>query len=393
MKRYFLYLTAAFSLNALPSEGQSGQSCEQRVSSLLRGSDVMEDTELPRLVSEEFATSLLSSSFQSFTPERRRLGFAAVREGEKLYRQARLSAGLSALPSVATQAPQDRPHPYWEIGVQAFVVSAFTQEPEKIAAITAMMAYFLHDVDDVADRTLASLISQLPAEALNAEARDFLESHYPKGYLELYDDLLTSVTKVIPHFDRKAFDQSIMRMILGSAMLSSKVLRSQRENFQRANKNRHLDLVKHHPDIYEFLNKEVSTVFYAYTVKSLPDGIFSFYEQDGEKFDPGLMILFGILAAPGLMGENLEYELMNGEVSRDCIVDRSEMSRTIERAVGLLTIEARKGTFDRQQLEAFLQVFKAYGDSFHGVLVKLRLYDSYLSILHEIEGAVSRFDG
>lgn len=350
---------------------------------------------LPEIPFEREMVRNLSDQFQHFTLERRALGIQGVIQGEIEYRAARKRAGLSILPVSAFEKLENRPHPYWDIGVQAFVVSAWMADQNKIAATSAAMAYLLHDIDDVADRHLTMFLDNTSPEEFQKPTLDFLEEHFPAGYSKLYSDLLAMVERAIPRFDRKGFDEATMRMIQGSVLLSENVQRARREKFQSANKQRHLLMLSDKTDskdaaIRKFLDDEVSNVYYAYTVKSLPDGIFSFYDQGDIPFDKALMILFGIVTAPGLVLENLVKEKERGEFTYDGVVTDKEVIRICERAAHLLSSGVAKGHFDLDQIYAFRDAFVAYGDAFRIVLTAAGLYDTtYEHVLHELDTGIT----
>jgi hypothetical protein len=322
----------------------------------------------PALISQRHMPRYLDGTFPRFSRGRVKLGIAGVRRGEALYRRLRTQAGLSPLPLELTSENDSSSHTYWEISTQGFIVTAWMREVTKIDAASAAMAYFLHDVDDVADKQLPTFISKLSAAELNLPVGDFLAAYFSQGYKEFYDLLMIEVQRALPYFDRASFDKATMRMILGSALLSKYVVRAKREKFQQANKQQHVELLYSRPQIQNFLDNEVSNAYYAGTVKSLPDGIFSFYEQRGVRFDPALMTLFGILTVPGLVGENVDYEQASGEFTSEGKIDIGEVARTLDLATAHLVDCIRHDTFDPLQLRAFLAVYIAYGDAFKKVL-------------------------
>jgi hypothetical protein len=330
----------------------------------------------PALLSEAGMPRYLDGNFPRFGNGRRKIGVAGVRRGEELYRKLRVKAGLPPLPREALVELKSRSHTYWEIGPQAFIVSAWMREKIKISVTSAAMAYLLHDLDDVADRHLASFISKLSPTELNQPVGKFLEDHFPQGYSRLYELIMAEVQKELPYFDRSSFDKATMRMILGAALLSKDVSRAKREKFQYANKQQHVELLSAHPQIQEFLDNDVSNAFYSGTVKSLPDGIFAFFEQEGKRFDPALMVLFGILTVPGLVGENVKFEKENGEVTDDGLIDIKEVRTTLDMATKLLVEAIHRHEFDNKQLEAFLHVYNAYGDGFEKVLRRGEVFEA-----------------
>lgn len=345
---------------------------------------------LPEIPKEVSMRRNLSDSFQTASVARRRLGFDAVIAGEKIYRRARATAGLNALPTYAVGPVENRSHPYWDIGVQAYVVSAWMTDREKIEATAAAMAYLLHDIDDIADQKLPKLLSEMPFSEFSKPLLSFLEDHYPVGYPELYQNVMKVVESRIPGFDRVAFDRATLRMIRGAVLLSDEILRSKRENFQMANKQEHLEMLGDYPDIERFLREEVSMVYYSYTVKSLPDGIFAFYEgKSGKPFSKGLMVLFGIITAPGLVLENIVKEKATKEFSLEALVTLEEVIRTSHAAGGVLRTGISKNRFDCSELIAFQRALVAYGEAFSRVMEQAKLKEAFEVVLHELESGLA----
>jgi hypothetical protein len=322
---------------------------------------------------EEMISASLSSRFSSFSPQQREMGINGVRLGEKIYRLARRISGMTDLPFLTDYQDVESTHPYWDIGVQAFVVTAAQTTLERIAIMAATMAYFLHDVDDIADRFLIFVLMKLDWKEIESmRPEEFLKKYFPPNYHQLYRILMNKTKNVIPEFDEVAFGAAMMRMIRGSLLTHSEIPKTVRRRFQIMNKQEHiLKLKLKGSSLEHFLREQIPIGLYAYTVKSLPDGILSFYGID----DPGLMALLGILTIPGLLYEDAADEMLSNELAYDAILPMKRISEIISSTETEFLNSIHRNDFLTEDLEKVKRIFLGYTDGFHPILGKAGLID------------------
>jgi hypothetical protein len=324
------------------------------------------DDGLVGIQEDKMVRKTLSSQFESFSDSRRALGIKGVNKGEALYRWARLQAKIDELPWLLSSHERNL-HPYWEIAVQAFVVSAAHSTEDEIAVVSATMAYLLHDIDDIADHVIPELLAHLNWDELeDISIEEFLHRYYKAGYDELYRILVRETKKVIPDFDEEAFGRATLRMIRGGVLLNPKIDASARAEFRRRNKAEHLELIKdRHPSLYRFLLKKVHPFVYAYTVKSLSDGICAFFGKD---FDPGLMTSLGMLTLPGLLYQDFLNEMDQQEMVHKELISLGNIRGIVSGTEVELLKGIEAGEFRREDVEKIRLILLAYGDGFKKVL-------------------------
>ena len=348
---------------------------------------------------EREGKKILRAVFPSKKKSQRKMRVDAVNDGALHYFLAREKAGMPPMPPLWKNNIKGRSHIMWEIAIQAYIVSAAHREPKEISAVTQAMAYLLHDIDDIADRQIASYLVSLDWRTLNhiSPVEFFKDSQngFPTGYAELYENILTEVSEAIPTFNRAEFDSATMRMIRGGILFSPRIPLAIREQYLEINKLEHLEKLSKpfqklyalskipESDIWLFLRDEVSNVFYGYTVKSLPDGICAFLGD----FDPALMIFLGIFTAPGLLLENIKKEALDGEFAQEGRISFKEVVLTIEKASAIFSDNVKNGKFDgkKDQLEKMALILDAYGYAFKPILQKAKLWDEHYKVMHELK--------
>ncbi|MDB5038614.1 MAG: hypothetical protein JWQ35_2142 [Bacteriovoracaceae bacterium] len=343
----------------------------------------------PGIKQEKHLNHYLLETFPSFSTERKALGIAGVWLGERKYRMAREKARLHHLPLHLAMLPDGQIHPYWEIGVQAFVVSAAHESRHQIAAVSAAMAYLLHDLDDLGDQFYAGFLNHLNWEEIVGakSATSFLKCYYPPGYEQLYRNVMTEVFRSIPDFDLLEFEKGTLRMIMGGVLLSPRVPYNMRVKFRAINKNAHVIRLNKHLRIKNYLKNDVSDLFYAYSVKSLADAILSFH---GPKIDRALSVILGIRAAPGLLLENIDKEISTGEIDARDRLTSVELLKVLEGANREFIMAIKNGEFEVQQLQIVEKILTAYGDAFKDILKKGGLWKEHIGFMIQFHMAIEQ---
>ncbi|MBN8554369.1 MAG: hypothetical protein J0L93_02900 [Deltaproteobacteria bacterium] len=353
---------------------------------------------------------ILRSTFPSNKKTDRKTRIDSVNNGALEFFLNREEVGMPGMPKLWKPNVKGRSHAMWEIGIQGYVVSAAHFKTREIAIVTKAMAYLLHDIDDIADRHIASYLLNLDWRRLSnmSPVEFFRESPdgFSTGYAELYEKIMTEAAEIIPNFDRAGFDQATMRMIRGGILYSPKVPLAVREQYLELNKQEHLNKLPMPPekiyeigdkpeielDMWTFLRDAISNVYYGYTVKSLPDGICAFLGKD---FDSSLMIFLGIFTAPGLLLENIKKETADGEFSQEGKISFQEVTSTIEKTRDFFTNLVVSGKFDGKinQLQQMKLILDAYGDAFKPILQKAKLWDEHYKVMHELNMRIAENRG
>jgi len=216
-----------------------------------------------------------------------------------------------------------------------------------------------------------------------------LKNIFPKGYSDFYRHALLHIKQVFPAFDANEFERATLRMIRGGTLFAAGISDEQKRKIRTI--NRMEDLTRLTPDngglqLKDFLEHGVSDLFYAYTVKSLPDGICSFYGKD---FNHGLAVLLGLLTAPGLFLQDAEKEVRLGELAQEDLISALEMLETLKGAKKVLLNGIREGAYSIPQAKILFDILLAYGDAFRTILQKADLYDEHLNLIQDLRIVLS----